>query len=125
MDGRFEPGMVVCVESLVAEAGSESWQVIQHDLILGEPHAGVSIPLVVYLPDSPEPHPVVVFLHGPWLLHKDIQSDGQADADARREAREAEAFRSAAALISRPSLPAMSIPFLPVLLLLKVVISLP
>ena len=44
--------------------------------------------------------PVVVFLHGPWILHKAIQSTGSAAEDARREAREAEAFRSATALIS-------------------------
>ena len=44
--------------------------------------------------------PVVVFLHGPWILHKAIQSTGSADDDARREAREAKAFRSATALIS-------------------------
>lgn len=44
--------------------------------------------------------PVVVFLHGPWLLHKAIQSDGSTVSDARREAREARAMRAAAALIS-------------------------
>ena len=44
--------------------------------------------------------PVVVFLHGPWILHKAIQSDGSAADDARREARETRAIQSAAALIS-------------------------
>lgn len=44
--------------------------------------------------------PVAVFLHGPWLLHKAIQSDGSAASDTRREAREARAMRAAAALIS-------------------------
>ena len=44
--------------------------------------------------------PVAVFLHGPWLLHKSIQSDGAPKADSAREKHEARAMRAAAALIS-------------------------
>lgn len=44
--------------------------------------------------------PVVIFLHGPWLLHKSVQSDGNTVTEAYRERREAAAFRAAAALIS-------------------------
>jgi glycosyltransferase involved in cell wall biosynthesis len=44
--------------------------------------------------------PVVVFLHGPWILHKAIQSNGSTASDAQREAREARAMCAAAALIS-------------------------
>lgn len=39
------------------------------------------------------PIPVVVTLHGPWCLHKEIQGLGIARSDARREARELRALR--------------------------------
>lgn len=46
--------------------------------------------------------PVVVVLHGPWFLHKSLQSRGSAAGDARREAREARALVLAAG-IAAPS----------------------
>lgn len=39
--------------------------------------------------------PVVVTLHGPWCLHKEIQGRGDAGADAHREARELRGLRRA------------------------------
>ena len=44
--------------------------------------------------------PVIVALHGPWVLHKHIQSNGDKHADAQREAREARGFRSAPGLFA-------------------------
>lgn len=48
------------------------------------------------------PIPVVVTLHGPWFLHKAMQSAGTTASDARRERREADAFRTCAG-ITAPS----------------------
>ena len=46
------------------------------------------------------PIPVVITLHGPWCLHKNIQGHGDAGADNRREARELRALRRARGIIS-------------------------
>src|SRR5690606_1394239 len=46
--------------------------------------------------------PVVVTLHGPWCLHKEIQGNGDTKADAQREARELEGLRGAGG-ITAPS----------------------
>lgn len=46
------------------------------------------------------PVPVIVTLHGPWVLHKALQSNKSQIQDARREACEARTFQNAAGLIS-------------------------
>ncbi len=46
------------------------------------------------------PIPVVITLHGPWCLHKALQGHGDAQADARREARELGALRRARGITS-------------------------
>ena len=48
------------------------------------------------------PIPVVVTLHGPWLLHKKYQSSGSARMDRLQEARELKAFQTCAG-ITAPS----------------------
>ncbi len=44
--------------------------------------------------------PVVVFLHGPWILHQALQSDGNDKRDRNRLAKEAKLFAAGTALIS-------------------------
>lgn len=44
--------------------------------------------------------PVVICLHGPWLLHKHLQSWGSEAVDIAREKAEEQAFRAAAGLLS-------------------------
>lgn len=44
--------------------------------------------------------PVIVFLHGPWILHQALQSEGHSASDHKRLAREAKLFKSARALVS-------------------------
>lgn len=44
--------------------------------------------------------PIVICLHGPWLLHKHLQSWGSEAIDIARERDEKEAFQAAAGLLS-------------------------
>lgn len=46
------------------------------------------------------PIPLVLTLHGPWCLHKTIQGNGDAGADARRETRERLALHHARGITS-------------------------
>ncbi len=48
------------------------------------------------------PIPIVVTLHGPWFIHKGLQSFGTTISDQKREAREAHAFQVCAG-ITAPS----------------------
>ncbi|MEP3331395.1 glycosyltransferase family 4 protein [Sedimentitalea sp.] len=48
------------------------------------------------------PIPVVITLHGPWFMHKALQSEGTAASDKRREDREARALQTCAG-ITAPS----------------------
>lgn len=77
-----------------AEAANRACRDYGIDVILAEETQGWA-----YWIGTQTKVPLVVVLHGPWLLHEDIQNAGQA-ADQGRATREQRAFRSAAGILA-------------------------
>lgn len=82
-------------EESFAEAVEEAHRLYQLDAVIVEETQGWAVAAI-----RRGTVPITIFLHGPWILHKEFQSSGDKASDARREVREAKAMHSAATLIA-------------------------
>ena len=95
--GDAEAAAQRMIARAIAEAASTAIAEQKIDVLIMEETQGWAADVADLLPI-----PLVVTLHGPWFLHKSLQSRAGEKADAAREAREARALGKAAA-ITAPS----------------------